>query len=37
MKMKPLTTSSINGGGKEWIDKHAAEAREIKVEGVEEK
>jgi uncharacterized protein (DUF1330 family) len=26
-----------NGGGKEWIDKHAAEAREIKVEGVEEK
>ena len=26
-----------NGGGKEWIDKHAPEAREIKVEGVEPK
>ena len=24
-------------GGKEWIDKHAPEAREIKVEGVEPK
>ena len=26
-----------DGGGKEWIDKHAPEAREIKVEGVEPK
>jgi uncharacterized protein (DUF1330 family) len=26
-----------NGGGKEWIDKHAPQAREIKVEGVEQK
>jgi uncharacterized protein (DUF1330 family) len=26
-----------NGGGKEWIDKHAPEARDIKVEGVEPK
>ena len=26
-----------NGGGKEWIDKHAPEAREIKVEGVDQK
>jgi uncharacterized protein (DUF1330 family) len=26
-----------NGGGKEWIDKHAPEARDIKVEGIEPK
>ena len=26
-----------NGGGKEWIDKHAPQARDIKVEGVEPK
>jgi uncharacterized protein (DUF1330 family) len=26
-----------NGGGKEWIDKHAPAAREVKVEGVEQK
>jgi uncharacterized protein (DUF1330 family) len=26
-----------NGGGKEWIDKHAPQAREIKVEGIEPK
>ena len=24
-----------NGGGKEWIDKHAPEARDIKVDGIE--
>ncbi len=26
-----------NGGGKAWIDKHAPAARELKVEGVEQK
>jgi hypothetical protein len=26
-----------DGGGKEWIDKNAPQAREIKVEGVEQK
>jgi uncharacterized protein (DUF1330 family) len=26
-----------NGGGKEWIEKYAPEARSIKVEGVEQK
>jgi uncharacterized protein (DUF1330 family) len=26
-----------NGGGKAWIDKHAPDARELKVEGVEQK
>ncbi len=26
-----------NGGGKEWIDKHAPAARDLKVEGVEPK
>jgi uncharacterized protein (DUF1330 family) len=26
-----------NGGGKEWIDKNAPQARELKVEGVEQK
>ena len=32
-----LAEGHSTGGGKEWIDTHAPEARDIKVEGIEPK